>query len=429
MGSTRQVLTVFIASPGDVAEERKALGAVASRINRISGREWGWQIDLRGWEDTLPGFARPQELINPDVDACDVFIGVVWKRWGQPTGTYSSGFEEEFKRATDRRERSQSPEIMLYFRDIDVATERDPGPQLEKVLAFRQETMAARSLLYKTYGTVAEFEVLLFEHLMKLLGHHALSSSRQAEPAPSLLPYAAEPIPKVSLLNLAGDPCITADRLASRWIQAHKLEPIPMLPSAIGPKGLYKFDLLSLTHSATMLVGATGAGKSEALISIAASAILSLPPDLLRVSFLDLKSWSYVHTLEKIGYVGGSGLDISNDPQGLESLVQEILDREKILVHWQCDTMLDFWTRYPGERHRLPFLLICIDEIQGISFGQADGLNRLIAAAVRRDTRHTLYLRDATTRRYCRDDQGHKYSTNLSEDARSFGEPRCGWCS
>ncbi|MFG6107159.1 DUF4062 domain-containing protein [Leptothoe sp. EHU-05/26/07-4] len=91
--SIRRILTVFLASPGDLSEERKYARKVVDKINRVIASSVGWQIDLKGWEDTLPGTGRPQEIINADVDSCDLFLGMLWERWGSSTGKYSSGFE------------------------------------------------------------------------------------------------------------------------------------------------------------------------------------------------------------------------------------------------------------------------------------------------------------------------------------------------
>lgn len=111
----RNVLTVFLASPGDLTEERRIVRCVVERINKVISRRVGWQVELLGWEDTIPGFARPQDLINKDVDCCDLFIGMLWKRWGQSTLEYSSGFFEEFERARRRRIDSGEPEVWLFF--------------------------------------------------------------------------------------------------------------------------------------------------------------------------------------------------------------------------------------------------------------------------------------------------------------------------
>ena len=63
----RRVLTVFLASPGDVVEERQIAKKVVEQVNRVVRPELRWEIELLGWEDTLPSFGRPQQIINRDI--------------------------------------------------------------------------------------------------------------------------------------------------------------------------------------------------------------------------------------------------------------------------------------------------------------------------------------------------------------------------
>ena len=164
MSSTRKILRVFLASPGDLQEERKAVDSVITEFNKSWADALGYQIELLGWEDTVPGFGRPQHLINPEVDRCDLFIGLMWKRWGTPPdkdGEFSSGFEEEFKRAMDRREHSKSPEIALFFKKISDESMGDPGPDLKKVLEFRERIMTEKKLLFREFSTIPEIETLV----------------------------------------------------------------------------------------------------------------------------------------------------------------------------------------------------------------------------------------------------------------------------
>src|SRR5690242_10528268 len=98
--NNRKVLVVFLGSPGDVVKERQALRKAIDRMNGTL-KAIDWLIDLRGWDDTLPGHGRPQELINADVQTCKLFIGLLYTRWGSPTGKFSSGFEEEYQLALD----------------------------------------------------------------------------------------------------------------------------------------------------------------------------------------------------------------------------------------------------------------------------------------------------------------------------------------
>ena len=64
MWKNRRILNVFLASPTDVAEERALAEEAVTHINKIIGESLGWQIDLHKWEDTRPGFGRPQEIIS-----------------------------------------------------------------------------------------------------------------------------------------------------------------------------------------------------------------------------------------------------------------------------------------------------------------------------------------------------------------------------
>ncbi|MYD31374.1 MAG: DUF4062 domain-containing protein, partial [Nitrospira sp. SB0661_bin_20] len=62
-------------------------------------------MDVVRWETrTTPGFGKdPQDVINKQIsDAYDIFIGIMWTRFGTPTPRAGSGTEEEFLRAYDR---------------------------------------------------------------------------------------------------------------------------------------------------------------------------------------------------------------------------------------------------------------------------------------------------------------------------------------
>ena len=161
MAGTRRFFKVFLASPSDLAEERMAAKRVVDEFNGQLAERLGYQAELVGWEDTLPGMGRPQALINRDLDGCDLFVGMLWKRWGTPpdnSGIYTSGFEEEFKLSVDRFEREQRPEIHLLLKDVEPAALIDPGDQLRRVQEFRKQVFSERRLLAKTFADLAAFE-------------------------------------------------------------------------------------------------------------------------------------------------------------------------------------------------------------------------------------------------------------------------------
>src|SRR5581483_8053715 len=181
--ATRHVLQVFLASPGDLADERLTARIVVDAINHGVARELGWQVDLVGWEETLPGYSRPQERINAEVDACDLFVGLLYERWGTPTGEFSSGFEEEFERARSRREASgQVPEIWLFFKAMEPKLARDPGDDAKRVLAFRAKTVAEKKLLYREFRTTTDWERVFWSDLSTELTRRALQERAVDEP-------------------------------------------------------------------------------------------------------------------------------------------------------------------------------------------------------------------------------------------------------
>ena len=161
----RRVIRVFIASPGDLKEERRRFHEIIDEVNRSKAHGSGIQLQPLGWEDTLPGVGRPQGLINKDIDKCDLMIMLLWKRWGTPTGEYSSGFEEEYELAKHRHEKYSKPDIMLYFRKIPDDVRSDPGKQLQQVIDFKEKIGYERKFLYKSYKDENEWERLFREHL------------------------------------------------------------------------------------------------------------------------------------------------------------------------------------------------------------------------------------------------------------------------
>ena len=169
----RQILTIFVGSPGDVQAERKTLRAVIERINTHVARHVGLHLELRGWEDTLPGYSRPQELINDDVRRCDLFIGILWKRWGSPTGEFSSGFEEEFRLAEQLVDSGEAKDIWLFFRTISAEARQDPGPQLKSVLRFKEEITDKKTLLYRQFADESAWADDIYDCLVELVVRRA----------------------------------------------------------------------------------------------------------------------------------------------------------------------------------------------------------------------------------------------------------------
>ena len=146
-------ISVFIASPGDLTAERKRFRNAINQLNAGFADGANVEFEALGWEDTLASTGRRnQSVINEDIDRCDVFILVMHRRWGQEApdaAPYSSYTEEEFHRALEHWQNKGTPEIFVFFKRIDAASEADAGPQLKKVLNFRRHLEETRQVLYR----------------------------------------------------------------------------------------------------------------------------------------------------------------------------------------------------------------------------------------------------------------------------------------
>jgi Domain of unknown function (DUF4062) len=160
MTESRTIIRVFLASPGDLGEERRAAIEAVDEVNATTAKPQGYQIDLYGWEDTISAAGRPQAIINEELKQCELFIGMLWAKWGTPPdndGHHTSGFEEEFELASKKRATTGSPELRMYFKAVEADRLKDPGPELSKVLAFRDRLIAEKTILFENFSDTAEY--------------------------------------------------------------------------------------------------------------------------------------------------------------------------------------------------------------------------------------------------------------------------------
>jgi hypothetical protein len=161
---------VFVASPKDVAEERACLEDVVREINLTWSKNLGIRLELIKWEThAFPGVGTdPQAVINEQIgNDYDIFIGIIWTRFGTPTERADSGTAEEFNRAYKRfRENPDQLRIMFYFKDAPIApSELDPD-QLALIREFREQ-LGEKGTLYWSYTTREEFATFIRMHLSR----------------------------------------------------------------------------------------------------------------------------------------------------------------------------------------------------------------------------------------------------------------------
>ncbi|ELA7314474.1 hypothetical protein Q9Y10_000854 [Vibrio alginolyticus] len=171
MARSETIISVFVASPGDVSDERSALESIISELNRTWSRSLNLRLELVKWEtDIHPGFGKyPQDVINQQLnDEYDIFIALFWSKVGSPTDVAESGTIEEFERAYQKYKIDPSSlDIMVYFKDQAIPPSKMDFVQLQKLQSLKEQ-MGEKGGLYWTFDSTEDFENLLRGHLSRI---------------------------------------------------------------------------------------------------------------------------------------------------------------------------------------------------------------------------------------------------------------------
>ena len=175
MSENHEIIQIFVASPSGLDDERRAVWEVVEEINRRNSSNWRLQFKTIGWEDTVGGYRRAQDIINRDLETCDYFFGIMADHWGSPPqprsdvkNTYTSGFHEEYELAQKLFEAGKMKDILLFFKTIPEDRMRDIGPSLQKVLDFRNKVREDRKPLYTEFEKLEEFKKRVGDALSKI---------------------------------------------------------------------------------------------------------------------------------------------------------------------------------------------------------------------------------------------------------------------
>ena len=161
MAFDAKAIEIIIASPGDVAEERRIVRDVIAEWNAVHASDRSIVLLPVGWETNcspeLSG--RPQQLINDRLLAhADLLVGIFWTRIGSPTGKAISGSIEEIQ-----EHRRRGKPVMLYFSNVPVALDSVDQTQYAQLTTF--ENWAKGEGLVEFFGSRDDFRGKFSRHL------------------------------------------------------------------------------------------------------------------------------------------------------------------------------------------------------------------------------------------------------------------------
>lgn len=164
-------ITIFVSSPSDVEHERRICKKVLEQLNAMLRAHYNVYLDPYFWENSIEstGMGRPQGRI-PSPENFDLYIGILWKRFGTPTGEVDpatgmvnkSGTEEEFRLAYEAWKKTNhvKPEIKFLHKRVEETPELLADEQYIQVKKFLNNfnLEGEHPGLYYTFDSDVEFE-------------------------------------------------------------------------------------------------------------------------------------------------------------------------------------------------------------------------------------------------------------------------------
>lgn len=212
---------IFLASPGDVVEERRIAREIIDRIRHERRFRDDLNIQIVAWDQpgqdiALPIGITPQQAISDGLlqpRDCDLVLILLWSRMGTPLpdsyvksdgSPYLSGTEWEYWNALERYRDEGAPAIWMYRRDEKPKLDIDDPHSQEKHRQW-QRLQDFLGMIRNPDGSIAHglneypnpqsfkrrFEHHLRDHLEQCLRSGISAATQQADETPQAVPVAS----------------------------------------------------------------------------------------------------------------------------------------------------------------------------------------------------------------------------------------------
>lgn len=154
-------LRIFLASPGDLGNERDVIRACVEEHNRRKGRS-NVTYDVVGWDRVRGTARRPQAAINELISESHFMIAMFKGSWGSEPGSpwgYTSGTEEELFMGLLELGHTEHP-----MRDVWVAFLQHASPAAQ-IVDLRDQMSRHHSVMYEAITDTRELKDKLTERL------------------------------------------------------------------------------------------------------------------------------------------------------------------------------------------------------------------------------------------------------------------------
>lgn len=331
-----RVVRIFLSTPSDVDLERVELANLVREINdtiQFLAPEQEIRLELVHYEThAFPDVGAPQDVIDRQIPIdFEIYLGIMWKRAGTPTGGHPSGTMHEFHQALRHRSEHGWPTIMFFFCDeaIEMPSDVDELDQLREVVKFRDELSKIGYTV--RYPRRTEFREVVRGRLLRALAdvieHPERVGARAAEVD------AIDPEAEEQLESLAARYDHIRETMSSGPPRTREMTRTFSELVALAPRIRPKLQELK--------------GSSSAGHRLAAIAILHAFPDRSELEWLAERLDNPATEAPFIGYQAASALG---------QAVRSLPDRDTDALRGSLERALDLAYRLPGDHDRIQLL-------------------------------------------------------------------------
>lgn len=169
-------IRIFLSCPGDLAEEKAAVHQVALDANATWARRLNCRLSVWDWEreaqSRISGEDAQTELFR-QVGIYEIYIGIMWGRFGAPTKHAGSGTVEEFAKALylSRISQGDVPILKFFFKTAPLHLPTMAAfEQYRLVLKFRDDVQSKG--LIETFDAPGDFKYQLCISLMRAVDEY-----------------------------------------------------------------------------------------------------------------------------------------------------------------------------------------------------------------------------------------------------------------
>lgn len=174
--------SLLISCPSDVVQFFPLIQDAVSSFNRGFGSQNNIVIQTQhylkdAYSNVSLGGTAQGEINKQLVSNADMLIGVFWTKFGQPTGEYGSGTEEEISRMMNNHK-----PVILYFLDKPIPPSKIDVEQLKKINEFKKRVEGNYEVLADESGLALRLHdelELRFKELLRVTNTEYSESSQE----------------------------------------------------------------------------------------------------------------------------------------------------------------------------------------------------------------------------------------------------------